>query len=183
MTRILVTGFGSFPGAPVNPTEAIVHALERKYGRLLLLAGIELRTAILPVSYDDVESAITGLLKYHQPDVIVHLGLAGRRKVISIETRARNRLSIVHPDADGAMNHAMDIVTGGGAIAPARWPAARLVQAVKQSGCPAKPSIDAGDYLCNQALYLSLGHHNGLCGFIPKAPGTDSLGLPFVAGF
>ena len=76
MTRILVTGFGSFPGAPVNPTEAIVHALERKYGRLLLLAGIELRTAILPVSYDDVESAITGLLKYHQPDVIVHLGLA-----------------------------------------------------------------------------------------------------------
>ena len=105
-------------------------------------------------------------LNAHKPDVVLHLGLAGRRKTVSIETRAKNRLSIIHPDAAQRQSRRLHIETGGAPIRVARWPAERLAAAVSRSGCRAARSIDAGDYLCNQALYLSLGLHQGLCGFI-----------------
>jgi hypothetical protein len=31
--RVLLTAFGSFPGAPVNPTMAIARRVERRHGR------------------------------------------------------------------------------------------------------------------------------------------------------
>ncbi len=166
MTRILLTGFGAFPGAPVNPTQAIVHALATRHRQRLQRAGIDLRTAILPVVYAQVEAAIGVLLKEHNPDVVIHLGLAGRRRTISIETRARNRLSTIHPDATHAFAPHMTIVKDGAQAIPARWPARRMAAAASRGGFAAHTSIDAGDYLCNQALYISLAHHKGLCGFI-----------------
>lgn len=177
MTRILLTGFSSFPGAPVNPTEAIVSAVQSQHNRALKRAGIDVRTAILPVSYAKIETAIGTLIAIHEPDVIIHLGLAARRKTVSIETRARNRLSIVHPDADGRFAESVSIAQDGTTNLPSRWPAARLAKAVSHAGYAAKPSIDAGDYLCNQALYFSLKNHGGLCGFIhvPKTRNNSPL--------
>lgn len=168
--RILLTGFGAFPGAPVNPTQAIVRAVQTRHRRELRRTGIELRTAILPVVYAEVEPAIVRLLGEHRPDIVLHLGLAGRRRVVSIETRAKNRLSIIHPDAKQAFAANMRIEAGGEATIPARWPAQRLAAAVSRNAFAAKPSIDAGDYLCNQALHMSLRLHAGLCGFIHVPP-------------
>jgi len=166
MTRILLTGFGAFPGAPVNPTQAIVHALATRHRKRLQRAGIDLRTAILPVVYGQVEGAIGSLLAAQNPDVVIHLGLAGRRRSVSIETRARNRLNTIHPDAVRAFAPDMTITKGGEQIVPARWPVQRLATAASRHGLATTPSIDAGDYLCNQALYISLQQHGGLCGFI-----------------
>lgn len=186
MIRILVTGFGAFPGAPSNPTQAIVGRLATRHNRSLKLAGIDMRTAILPVAYGLIDGALTDLMADEQPHVVLHLGLAARRKVISIETRARNRLSTVHPDASGRRAPGMHVLAGQLPVVAARWPSQRLATAIARGGFPVRCSIDAGDYLCNQALYLSLGKHPGLCGFLhvpklrkkwrrenPGAPGAD----------
>ena len=45
---------------------------------------------------------------------------------------------------------------GGAAILPASLSAARLTRVLRASGLPAAVSRSAGDYICNQALYLSL---------------------------
>lgn len=169
-TSILVTGFGAFPGAPSNPTERIVKSLQQRHGKRLQLAGIELATYVLPVVYNQIEARIRALLSEVQPDIIVHLGLAGRRKTISVETRAINRMNIIHPDASGKLAGRLHIETGGACVRRARWPAAQIATAIKNIGFPARISIDAGDYLCNQALYVSLGLHKGLCGFIHVPP-------------
>lgn len=46
--RILITGFGPFPGAPYNPTQALVARLLRL--RRPALADVELASHIFPVT-------------------------------------------------------------------------------------------------------------------------------------
>lgn len=161
--RILVTAFGAFPGAPSNPTEAILRRLQRER---FALAGIELRVAVMPVSFAGVDARLRALLAAHRPDIVVHLGLAGRRRAISIETQARNRLTVLHPDADGATNKQFTVTPHGPPARASRWNPAPLVNAIRQEGISVARSRDAGDYLCNQTLYLTLGLFDGPAGFI-----------------
>lgn len=165
MIRILVTAFGAFPGAPVNPTMAIARALARRR-RMLALTGVDLQTRVLPVVFAGTEERIAQLLAETCPDVVVLMGLAGRRKAISVETRALNRLTILRPDARGRYARSLLALAGGPAIRRARYRAEPLARAISSAGARARLSQDAGDYLCNQALYGALGLHEGLCGFI-----------------
>lgn len=162
--RVLVTAFGAFPGAPANPTEAIIRRLQRE--PRFALADIELRVAVMPVRFAGVKGRLTALLREHQPDIVVHLGLAGRRRVISIEAQARNRLTVLHPDADGALNGQFTVTPGGPAIRPARWNPDLLACAIQRAGIAVARSRDAGDYLCNQTLYVTLDLFDGPAGFI-----------------
>src|SRR5690554_802095 len=71
--RLLVTGFGAFPGAPENPTEALVRALAEeppaRFG-----AGA-LRAAVLPTDYRRSWPALRRLYGAFAPDLVVHFGL------------------------------------------------------------------------------------------------------------
>ena len=165
MIRILVTAFGSFPGASVNPTMAITAALKKR-GAALRRAGIVLETAVLPVEFAGTCERLEELLARVRPDAVLHLGLAGRRKAVSVEMRALNRLTILHPDAARQFSTTMQVETGGPPVRRSRFAARQLVRAISAAGAPARLSIDAGDYLCNQVLYLSLALHSGPCGFI-----------------
>lgn len=164
--RVLVTAFGAFPGAPSNPTENIVKHLQIFYRRRFALRNTELVTAVMPVRFEGVATRLATLLETHRPDIVIHLGLAARRKTLSIETRALNRLTSIHADATGGLSGASTILRGGEAVRHARWAAAPLAVAMSRRGAPSRTSIDAGDYLCNQTLYLTLGMFNGPAGFI-----------------
>jgi pyroglutamyl-peptidase len=168
--RILVTGFGAFPGAPTNPTEALIARLATQKPRLARL-GIRLELALLPVVYGKTQGRLTAAIADAAPDAILHFGLAGRRTAISVETRALNRLSILRVDAAGACAVQPAIVKGGLQVAWSRFPAARIAAALRHAGCAAHLSIDAGDYICNQVLYLSLTQSAvPLVGFIHVPP-------------
>ena len=173
---VLVTGFGAFPNAPRNPTTALVDGLAAHAGRLHRL-GIRLELAILPVVYGEVGGKLAALLATTRPDAILHLGLAARRKAVSVETRAVNRLGMLHPDARGRCAPAAAIIPEGAPIWRARAPAGRLVVALAAAGVPTRLSIDAGDYVCNQTLYLSLATTAAGVGFIhvPRLAGRAAL--------
>ena len=172
---VLVTGFGAFPGARSNPTLAILARLERSRARLARL-GIDLRCLALPVVYDALEPALRTAAEATRPDAILHLGLAGRRRRLSIETRALNRAGPLHPDA-ARRRPAQVLVLGGAPVLRATWPAARLRAALARAG--AHLSIDAGDYVCNATLYRSLAADLApLIGFlhVPRPKGRRPLG-------
>jgi pyroglutamyl-peptidase len=153
---ILVTGFSAFPGAPVNPSAAIVTRLLRRHARRFRLHAITLETAVLPVVYDEVTRELEALVGRTHPDAIVHLGLASRRKHVSVETRAVNRITTLHPDATKRRAAARAVHAGG--VPALRSPLATpsLAMLMRRTGVPARLSTDAGDYVCNQALYASL---------------------------
>ena len=144
--KILITGFGPFPGAPFNPTEPLVMALARPRHPF---AHVRRVAHIFRVSYEAVDRELPALLAREQPDVLLMFGLAGRTKHVRIETRARNALARTLPDVGGHVPVTATIAPDAPATRPLRVPGQRLVEAAQSAGVPAALSRDAGRYLCN----------------------------------
>src|ERR1700755_2354709 len=96
--RILITGFGPFPGAPFNPTIPLVARLLRL--RRPALGDVELTGHIFPVTYAAVDRELPQLLAKYHPQALLMFGLADRTSFVRIETRARNAVTMLWPDAD-----------------------------------------------------------------------------------
>jgi len=148
--RILVTGFGPFPGAPDNPTGPLVRALARKPRPAK--DSVTIKAHVFQTRYKAVDRALPRLLKTHKPDAIVMFGLATRSRAIRVETLARNRIS-QHPDAGGFTPGpcAIDAASRRGLTVAA--PTTALLRALERTGVPARLSRNAGDYLCNYTLW------------------------------
>jgi pyroglutamyl-peptidase len=165
---ILLTGFGPFPGAPLNPTGPLVTELARR--RTPGLRHIRRVAHVFPTSYAAVDRELPALLALERPDALVMFGLAPRRRQIRIEMRARNAFTCVVPDASGHLPAASMIAPGARAALSLRAPAQRLVAAVRAAGMSAALSGDAGSYLCNY-----------LCWHVGEAAERD--GIPRLVAF
>jgi pyroglutamyl-peptidase len=143
--RILITGFGPFPGAPFNPTEPLVMELARRRHP----ADVQRVAHVFRVSYEAVDRELPPVLAREKPDALIMFGLAGRTKHIRVETRARNAITRTVPDAGGKLPATATIVPEGPDALGLRAPTQKLVMAARATGVPAAPSHDAGRYLCN----------------------------------
>ena len=154
--RVLITGFGPFPGAPFNPSAALAKALARR--RRPALAEIERSTHIFATTYASVDRDLPKLFVEQKPDIVLMFGLAGRRRHVSVETRARNAISLLFPDASGYRPDHGAIVLGGPGARSGNAPFASLVGVTRNR---ARPSRDAGRYLCNYIYWRGLEHSQG----------------------
>ncbi|WMT77891.1 pyroglutamyl-peptidase I [Bradyrhizobium sp. Ash2021] len=147
--RILITGFGPFPGAPFNPTQALVARLKRL--RRPALGDVEIIGHIFHVTYATVDRELPLLLAKHRPQALLMFGLAGRTAHLRVETRARNAVTTLWPDADRTRVRKGSILSDADArmFGPHT---AKLLRAAVGTGINARASRDAGSYLCN---YLS----------------------------
>jgi pyroglutamyl-peptidase len=144
--RLLVTGFGPFPGCPVNPTAW----LAEDAGRAL---GVEWR--VLPVTWDVPARLAEQVADF---DGVVALGVARGRRAVEVERLAYNAAAADNADAAG-------VAGSGAALAPGapdvlegvlhRPPFGAVVEAARAGGLPVGYSDDAGRYLCN-ALFFHL---------------------------
>ena len=147
--RLLLTGFGAFPGAPYNPTQPLVARLARL--RRPALDDVELATHIFPVTYAAVDRQLPEVLAAQKPDALLMFGLASRTSYLRIESRARNAVTMLWPDAANTRSSKRGIA--GHADAMLFGPhTAKLLRAARLTGIDARASRDAGAYLCN---YLS----------------------------
>src|SRR5215468_5854439 len=146
--RVVIAGFGPFPGAPSNPSGRLAIALARR--RRPALAGVEIASHIFATAYDAVDRDLPKLLA-RKPDVLLIFGLAGRRREVCIETRARNARSILFPDMRGyrPAHRAIEAERIGALKGNSPFP--RLLSALRATRLPARLSRDAGAYLCNYA--------------------------------
>ena len=147
--RILITGFGPFPGAPFNPTEPLVARL--LHLRRPAFDDIERIGHVFHVTYATVDRELPQLLAKHRPQALLMFGLAARTAHVRIETRARNSVTTLWPDADRTRSRKGSIADGADAkmFGPHT---AKLLRAARSTGIDARASRDAGSYLCN---YLS----------------------------
>ncbi|MGX1108902.1 MULTISPECIES: pyroglutamyl-peptidase I [Bradyrhizobium] len=147
--RILVTGFGPFPGAPFNPTMPLVKRLTAL--RRPAFDDIALSSHIFDVTYAAVDRELPELIAKHRPQALLMFGLAGRTDYLRIESRARNAVTTRFPNA--GRQHARKGSIEGGADAQVFGPhTEKLLRAALATGIDARASRDAGSYLCN---YLS----------------------------
>lgn len=162
--RVVITGFSVFPGAPVNPTEALVRHLEAT--PILLDQRAAYHFEVFEVDYRGLAARLASIGERFQPDIALHFGLSGVAKGFQIETLARNAVGLDKPDQTG--HRPLERTIGSGDL-PARLPVEAIEDALSRKDIPAARSDDAGDYLCNYLFYLSCAGH--CTGFAPPMAG------------
>lgn len=147
--RVLITGFGPFPGAPYNPTMPLVERLMQL--RRPAFDDVALSSYIFHVTYATVDRELPQLLAKRRPHALLMFGLAQRTPYLRVETRARNAVTTIWPDADGTRVRKGSIARENDALMFGPH-TAKLLRAARATGIDARASRDAGSYLCN---YLS----------------------------
>jgi pyroglutamyl-peptidase len=143
---ILITGFGPFPGAPFNPTGALVKALAQWPHAH---AGVRRVAHVFTTSYDTVDRELPALIAREKPAALIMFGLAQGIEQVRIETLARNTLARTIPDVAGRLPTTNTIVSGGPATLSLPSPAQRFLAAARGAGARSALSRNAGSYLCN----------------------------------
>ena len=152
MVRVLLTGFGPFPGASVNPSAWLAETLP---ARLSQGSTASCMRAFFRPSGRQSRALTPHLHETLQPHVTIHFGLSQRAKGFRIERSAHNRAS-PRADASGALPRGHVILPRGPGRLDSPLPASALAAHLEQRGIPAAPSRSAGRYLCNFLYYLSL---------------------------
>lgn len=150
MKRLLLTGFEAFLDHSINPTEMIIEKLNGQQINEYQIIG-----EVLPVEFSKSGTMFTALLKKHQPDAVISLGLAAGRDRITPERIAINcndgpvdNLGY-KPNGEKIFDNAPDGYFS-------KLPINSIVESLKKNGLPAKISNTAGAYLCNNVMYHGL---------------------------
>lgn len=146
MPGVLLTGFGPFPGAPVNPTKAVIDKAA---------APDRARTLVLSTQYDAVPGALDAAAR-EKPDVVVMTGLAAAADRVRIELLARNQIPPGRPDASGKAFDGRVIEPGGPETLEATADLPALFAALQRADIEYEISRDAGGYVCNFAYFHAL---------------------------
>ena len=151
--KILITGFGPFPGVEENPTETLMAEVLLK---LDALADHEVDTTILRTAWDHVRSWVKNNLEDSSYDLVIHLGLAVESKRFRLESTGRNQVAPGTADQDGQIFHSEFILPQGPPTFPCPLPLSAFKEAFHAEDLPVVISDDAGGYLCNFLYVLSL---------------------------
>ncbi len=183
--KVLLTGFDAFGGASLNPSWLAVQALE---GRKVL--GHTVVAAQLPTVFDASLRELDTLLRQHRPALVLCVGQAGGRKLMSLERVAINVNDA--PLADNAGAQPVDTPVVRDRDAPVAYftslPIKAMLSALHEAGVGAEVSQTAGTFVCNHVFYglmrtlatvPELRHTRGGFVHVPWLPeqGTPSMAL------
>jgi pyroglutamyl-peptidase len=167
-TRLLVTGFGPFPGIALNPSGEIARRVAAAPRWRLI--GVEGEALVLPTAYSSIAGVLASTLRQGGYDAVLMIGVAGRAKRIRIERRAANRASILSPDANGRRRTGLALGAGPAHRVVTASPA-HVMRRLRQHGLACAISQDAGRYLCNACYFAALAETVPVLFLhIPKAP-------------
>jgi pyroglutamyl-peptidase len=154
--RILLTGFGPFPGALANPSAWLVEALASEALASLPRAHLcYMHAEVLPTEWAAVSLRAPRLFHALSPRLSLHFGLSQRARDFRIERFAHNRV-MARVDAAGALPSSSTVLPDGDDRVASPLPAGSLATHLRKQGLAATPSRSAGGYLCNFLYYLSL---------------------------
>ena len=180
--RILVTAFGPFDGRATNASSLAITGLSQTFPWI--------RTRILPVDSVLGPARMKRAIREVRPDVVLMLGEAAGSKTIRLERTAHNALDFAIPDNAGRQPRNLPVIPSADDTLHSTLPLEPLLAALEEAGHAATISDNAGRYLCNQVMFLTL-HQLGktapqcVAGFIhlpfagdyPTAKTIDALGV------
>ena len=150
--RILLTGFGPFPGVPTNPSGWLAETLAEQLPAPESHGRIHVR--IFPTEWQ-AAALLSDLCETLQPHVMIHFGVSEHTETFRIEHSAHNHTA-ARADAGGALPTSPVILVEGAGRLDTAFPAAALARHLQTNGVAAVTSHSAGHYLCNFLYYHSL---------------------------
>jgi len=149
--KILLTGFGPFPGVESNPSRFVVETLAA--GRY---PGFDLETAVLPVDYVEADDEIRMLVRRHRPDIVLLVGVASKEPVVRLERVALNLDDAALPDNRGVTRRGEPIVEAAAPAYFSNLPLREIESLLAETGVPVRISNHAGAYLCNHVYFAAM---------------------------
>jgi pyroglutamyl-peptidase len=149
--RVLLTGFGPFPGVPENPSGWLAETLAGQGSA----SDCDLHVEVLPTEWETVAALAPRLHADLQPHVMIHFGVDAKAKGLRLERSAHNRAA-PRADACGARPGARAIAPDGAMRLDTALPVTTLAAHLRASGHAANASRSCGRYLCNFLYYRSL---------------------------
>ncbi len=174
---LLVTGFEPFGGETINPSWEAVKLLPGAIGPW------KLHKLCLPVVYGQAAALAEAEVRRIQAQGILCIGQAGRRDAVTPETVAINLRCAALPDNAGILCREEPVIPQAPAAYFSTIPVTAMVEAIEAAGIPAKRSLSAGGYVCNDLLYTLLHRFRDAdipIGFlhIPYLPQQAGEGVP-----
>jgi pyroglutamyl-peptidase len=149
---LLLFAFEPFGGEARNPSGEIAAKLDGD-----VLGGCRIRSIVLPVARKLAFPAVERVFEESRPQIVVGLGVAAGRSVVSVERRAVNRDAYGGADELGERPEGEPIEPTGPHERLATVAVDELAAAIRRAGVPAETSDDAGTFLCNHVYYRVLG--------------------------
>lgn len=166
--KIIVTGFTPFPGAPENPTQVLIEAMQA--GKIEFPRGFDVLPLQLEAAYEDALAVLAGTWRVERPDAVISFGLSAKANGFHLETVARNEVTSTLPDNAGRRTDSDLIEAGGEDFLPSTLPLMDIQRSLSAAGLPVEFSDNAGGYVCNWIFYLGaakvLSDGRGCSGFI-----------------
>ena len=138
--RRIVTGFTPFDGREINGSWVAAKSVDNWL------------SAEIPVVWGAPAKVLNELNKEHSPEIIVSLG-EGREGWFDLESKARNQREEREDNhqirPDGTL-----IDPGGPAAYDATADLVSIARRLSQFGYPIRRSADAGQFLCEETLYV-----------------------------
>lgn len=151
MKKILLSAFEPFGGEKINPAWEAVRRMD----------GEGIGKILLPVEYLRAGELLIAEIRRFGPDIVIMTGQAGGRDAITPETRAVNSRNAKAPDSAGRLCSGEEINAGGEAELLATLDPSALAEAISAEGIPARVSLSAGAFVCNDVFYQALSFLNG----------------------
>lgn len=175
--KLLITGFEAFGGESINPSWEAVKALADRIGEY------DLVKMQIPTVFGEAAQRVMEEADRIQPDVILCIGQARGRSMVTPEVVAINLREASIPDNAGNMPQNEPVCAGGPNAYFATAEIRRMTEAVKRCGIPCGLSYSAGAYVCNDLFYTLLHRYDGTdikIGFIhvPCLPEQAGDGIP-----
>jgi pyroglutamyl-peptidase len=150
--KILLTGFGPFPGVPVNPTGLL---MERIAADPAFFAEADLRAIALETAFASARAQLEKASAEFKPDVILSFGVATGEREYRVERIAENRDACKAPDVEGVLRSGEAIDPDGPPTYAATLPVEKIEAALRAAVIPVRFSDSAGNYVCNHIFYAA----------------------------
>lgn len=146
MKKILISGFSSFDGDAINPSELLIQYLNQKS-----FPSIELCTVVLPVTFKDAYLELKNLIDVFNPDLILLCRVAKNRSKISLEKVGINWIDSRIPDNNGLLINGEKINQAGPDGLFTQLNLNQLIAKLADKNW--EISYSAGTYVCNYIYY------------------------------
>jgi pyroglutamyl-peptidase len=147
---MLLTGFESYGGRSLNPSEQVVRQLAGAE-----MGGVRVSGHTLPVDYAELGARIAALITEVRPRAVICLGLWPGTPTLRLERIAANIADFEIPDNLGRIERG-PVVAGGAEAYLSTLPIHAIQGRLLDAGIPVRLSGSAGSFLCNALMYHAL---------------------------
>jgi pyroglutamyl-peptidase len=146
----LLTGFGPFLAYKTNPSGRLAEELNGTK-----IGAVDIVGKVIGVEHGTAYRQVAELIESQMPDIIVAVGLAAMRAVVSLERVALNRFYFASKDVP-VVDEPLD--PQGKAAYFSTLPLEKIKAKLENIGIPAEHSFSADTYVSNEVFYSVMRH-------------------------